>query len=95
MLLAEVESALLQMKWETNGLTGPLKHYTGRSSKWTVQLVTLDDGQRMGAASAGMTVMRLTEALAEEAERMAKAQLEQRVAAVKAESEAIYEKNKP
>ena len=77
-LLMEIEAALTDgsMKWEcashSAGTRLGLHHYTGRGPKWVVQLVTLDNGQRMAAATAGGTVMKLTDDLTEKAEEIAK-----------------------
>lgn len=71
-LLREIETELPQMKWECASPTAVMAHFTGRGPKWTVQLVCLDNGQRMGAATTGGTVMKLTDELAELAERSAR-----------------------
>ena len=76
-LLEEIEAALPLMKWEKTvqdqaPKAPAMNHFTGRGEKWVVQLVTLDDGQRMGAASAGSVVCRLTDELAERAETVAR-----------------------
>ncbi len=72
-ILAEIEAALPTLEWTCATPNEPLKHYTGRG-KWTIQLVSLDTG-RMGTASQGALIMKLTDELAEKAEREARVAL--------------------
>ncbi len=71
-------------KWESAKPHETMTHFTGRfegPGYWVVQLVTLDDGpgaamrkiQRMGTAVSGATIMKLTDELAELAEKRARA----------------------
>ena len=73
--LAEIKAELRLMTWEMQS-HGIGSHFTGRGPKWTVQLVTLASGERMGAATAGTLVMRLPDDLALEAKEQALSKLE-------------------
>ncbi len=75
-ILKEIEAELQVMKWQSANHLNVGTHYTGRGPKWTLQLICLNassGGLRMGAATAGSVVMKLTDALAEKAEASARA----------------------
>jgi hypothetical protein len=59
------------MRWETSEAHPTMAHFTGRRGKWTVQLVCLGD-QRMGTATHGKVILKLTDDLAAKAERCAR-----------------------
>ncbi len=65
--LEEIEAALSSLSWTCATPHEPMKHYTGRG-KWVIQLVCLDDGQRLGTATCGNVIIKLTDELAEKAE---------------------------
>ncbi len=73
-LLDELEAELPAMQWTSAGhgdKVPAMVHHTGRGPKWVVQLVCLDDGQRLGAATAGTTMLKLTDALCLKASEVA------------------------
>ena len=79
MHLNEIQDAIESpdTKWECATPNEPMAHFTGRGAfqqgrgAWVIQLVCLGD-QRMGAAIRGGIVMKLTDRLAELAEKHAR-----------------------
>lgn len=65
------------LRWEgvqhaSAGAAPPMSQFTGRADGWVFQVVSLDNGLRMGTASNGSTVMKLTDDLCELAEKTAR-----------------------
>ena len=79
----EVERAIRAASWESAAAPEAMAHFTGRGNGWTIQLVTLHQpprgdrpaASRMGAATKGTVVLKLTDELAELAERCGRAAL--------------------